>query len=136
MSGVSLCSATRRTPRINMDKEEEEHGEGRFLSSTPNGVVPPSQRGHSSLYPTSASRQNPLHQGHVTSTGIAVQFHYTSDLSVFDFHLSRINFGSVFGFNLGPESDAIYLFIFCSEIGAASWGHEPRLIHTLLTHIE
>ncbi|KAB5543313.1 hypothetical protein PHYPO_G00077610 [Pangasianodon hypophthalmus] len=46
--------AKRRTARVNMDEEEEEQGEGRFLSSTPNGVVPPGQRGRS------------VHQGHVT----------------------------------------------------------------------
>ncbi|XP_060764829.1 ciliogenesis and planar polarity effector 1 isoform X4 [Neoarius graeffei] len=60
--------AKRRTARVNMDEEEEEQGERRVLSSTPNGVVPPSQRGHSSPYPASPSRQNPVHQGHVTPT--------------------------------------------------------------------
>lgn len=95
MSDMYLYSARRRTARVNIDEEEEEQGEGRFLSSTPNGVVPPSQTGRSSLYPTSLSIQNPVHQGHVTLAGITIRFPYTSDLTVFDFHLSNLNFRSV-----------------------------------------
>lgn len=63
----------------NVAEEEEDYCEGRLLSSTQNGVVSPSQRGPSSLYPTSPSVQIPVHTDHVASTGTAMHFSYTSD---------------------------------------------------------
>ncbi|KAF7700988.1 ciliogenesis and planar polarity effector 1 isoform X2 [Silurus meridionalis] len=56
--------AKRPSVRVNMNRAEEEQDQGRFLSSTPNSIVPPSQRGCFSLYPASPSIQNILHQGH------------------------------------------------------------------------
>lgn len=64
-NGVSKMSSY----SANVAEEEEDYGEGRLLSSTPNG-----QRGRSSLYPTSPSVLIPVHPDHVASTGIAMHF--------------------------------------------------------------
>ncbi|XP_026995153.2 ciliogenesis and planar polarity effector 1 isoform X2 [Tachysurus fulvidraco] len=58
--------AKRRTTRGNMAEEEEVQDERLFLSSTPNRLVLPSQRGHLSLFPDSLSIQYPFHHDHVT----------------------------------------------------------------------
>ncbi|KAF4082340.1 hypothetical protein AMELA_G00150710 [Ameiurus melas] len=54
----------RRTARVDMNEEEGE--QGRFSSSTPNGGIPPRQRGRSSLYPASPSVHDALHLCHMT----------------------------------------------------------------------
>ncbi|XP_053501766.1 ciliogenesis and planar polarity effector 1 isoform X4 [Ictalurus furcatus] len=54
----------RRTGSVSTHEEEEE--QGRFSSSTPNGSVPPRQRGRSSLYPASPSIHSAVHRRHMT----------------------------------------------------------------------
>lgn len=88
VSDMLLHSAKRRTARVNMGDEDEEHGEGRILSSTPNRAVLSSQKGR----PTSPFLQNLIHQGHATPAGVLIHFPYTSDLTAFDSHLSNPNF--------------------------------------------
>lgn len=64
MSDVYLYSGKRRTASVSTHEEEEERG--RFSSSTPNGGVPPRQRGRSSLYPASPSIHGVVHRRHMT----------------------------------------------------------------------
>lgn len=78
-----------------MAEEKEVQDERRVLSSTPNRLVLPSQRGHLSLFPDSLSIQYPLHHDHVTPAGNTVHFPYRSDLTVFDYHRSSLNLRSV-----------------------------------------
>lgn len=128
MTDTDLYSAKRLKAQVKVDEEEEEQCEGWLLSSTPNGASP-SQRGRSSLYPTSSSIQNPVYQGLVTLTGISVHFSYTSDLTGFDFHISNPNIRSVC--SLLNSVLRLIVFFFCIEIGAPSQGCEPRLMWTL-----
>lgn len=120
VSDVYLYSGKRRTASVSTHEEEEERG--RFSSSTPNGGVPPRQRGRSSLYPASPSIHGVVHRRHMTPAGITMRFPCSSDWTVFDFHLNP---------KAWVWSFFLFVCFFGSEIGAASRGCERRLVHAL-----